>query len=1267
MSTPTCRVCGSHTRILFTARVLKRYNVRYYQCSSCRFVQSEHPYWLDEAYHIPIGELDTSQIERSIYGAALVESLLPLIGSDRPRVLDYGAGYGMLVRLLRNAGFEAFWSDRYSTNLFAQHYEWDGTPIDLVTCFEVVEHFVDPAEEFEKLFTLGRTVLLSTVLIPDEPPPPEQWHYYAFDGGQHVSLYSLDSLVVIAQRFGLRLWSNGHNLHLFSDRPIAAQDLTTHQAWNNMVQRIDGLFSPHPLYPQLTSIETSMSQKPHIGIAIFHALGDILNATIIARQIRADNPEAHIVWYTADRYAFALDGNPDVDQVIALEGDPYKLDEQIDHLRTMRTWDAFYVPAPYLAYNKYPGGDLTELMLATYDHPITVPLRPVIVLTDSEVERARQWWSQLPSDRPRILVETEFFSQQSPWDRSYAFAMVELLKELRPIFVFTAKNRPPYFDELIEVYPDCHWCNLPFRLNAELYNLCDAFIGVSSAISCLSNSIWCRQDVPHIEVVSGPHWSTWHFRHHTRRWICFDREAFDHALEQLNALLHGESIQPPPHQTLAQLYLRRHEDKYHWLSTSLLPTSRTNISHADAIRSIVRTLESLEPFYLCYGGIGDFLLALSTALESSQPITVLASPNSIAAARAFFDCFPQIERVYFLERPQNPAENYYGGMFLRSATTLTVKCLGRGVTPPAREDDFWKPGLDIVRDCGVTLYPQWVQRYRSERIEMPQIVLAPMGSIHGMFRSKRNIIPPQYWGSLLSLFRTHGIRPIIISTPDEADAYPTDEWAHDRRSNSFEEQFRILASADLVVAADSWHKTFAAMAGVPTIVFQPLTNHDLDFWQDSSRFAFLDPWPNITVVHSWNDACTAIVEQLSTRANVTLEWKLQPPPREHPRRTNPQQPLTSFHPLFWDRDYQNAQRVLVRMTDAIGDSLMATAVLHALKQAYPHIAITVAATHHAPDIFRDNPDIERCILANTTEDLRSEAVADIVVDYRFLLDQIPEYFGILPMMDILANIAGVRLPRKKLYYFPSIEEQRTAAGRIGQRRALAIHLETQKDRFRTYPHAAELVRSLINALPDYCLVWLGTTPSPVQSPSILDASKYSLREQIALTEHCIAAVVIDSAFYHIAHNLYIKPTVLIAGPTSEYLIGDYTAAPLVTLRSQSCSPCYWNVHRCKQLCIHSLAPSRVASTVTAFVDRVERGILQTIPPPQPTILRCTWDSLQRDLFTQCMRFRAAGVGYVRLQIVEATEPLPPYADHWNGVELVRRTQRQSLNFMEVFQ
>lgn len=1265
MNTIDCRLCGTAARPLFTARVLRKYDVTYYQCPTCRLVQTEYPYWLEEAYKTPIGELDTWQLERSLYAAVVVESFLPHLGIERPRVLDYGGGYGLLVRLLRNAGIDAYWSDRYAPNLFAGECQWDGTRVDLLTCFEVAEHFVEPAREFRELLSHSSALLLSTVLIPDPPPAPDTWDYYALDGGQHVALYTLDTLRALAQRFGLQLWSNGRNLHLFSSRRVQLDEFTTQQGWNSFIRRIEGTFASMPLHPNLKLISSPSQKKSLIGIAIFHGLGDILNATIIARQIRADRPDAHIVWYTSAKYASVLNGNPDIDEIVPLEGDPKALDRTIEKIRTERTWDAFFVPAPYMAYATLPGGDLTELMLATYDRPITVPLRPVMVLSEQELEHARRWWAQLPSDRPRILIETEYFSQQSPWDRSFALALLEALKQHRPVFVFTAKNRPPYLDELRKEYPDCIWCDLPFRLNAELYNLCDAFIGVSSAISCLCNSTWCRQDVPHIEVVSGPHWSTWHFRHHTRRWICFDREAFDQALEQLNALLRGENIQPPPQQTLAQLYLRRREGKYHWLSSSLLPTSRTNISHADAIRSIVRTLESLEPFYLCYGGIGDFLLALSTPLDHDEPITVVASPNSITAARAFFDCFPQIDRVYFIERPDDPSDQYLSGLFLRAATAQIKNCRGRGITPPGREDDLWKPSLDIVHTCGVTLHPAWVQRYRVEQIEQPQVVLAPMGSLSGMFRSKRNAIPPQYWEPLLDLLRATGIRPVIIGTPEEAAAYPADGYTHDKRSTSFEEQFQLLASADLVIAADSWHKTFAALAGVPTIVFAPMTNHDLDFWHDSSRVVFCDPWPNITYVRSWNEALIAVQAHFNRRG-IALAGGTLLPPRERPRRTNPRQPLTSFHPVFWERAYQNAHKVHVRLSDAIGDSLMATAVIEALKVAHPHLTITVAAQPHAAVIFHGNPGIERCVTLNTSDDLRCEAVADVVVDYRSLLDQLPEYYGVLPMMDILANIAGVRLPSKQLSYYATSEERTNAAELLARRRGVAVHLETHKDPFRSYPHAAELLRALVSTIPEYTVIWLGSSPSPMRAPSIFDASLLPLREQIALVERCTAAVVIDSVFFHVAHNLHRKPSLLIAGPTSEYLIGDYTAAPLVTLRAAGCMPCYWNAKRCRGTCTASLAPSNVAAAIGAFLDRVERGTLRITPLPQPTILRCMWDNLQQNIFTQCMHYRASGIGPARVQIIEATEPFPDYAERWNGVELIRHAPDNIVHLQEVF-
>ena len=45
-----CKVCGSISCKFDNAKVLNKYNVKYFQCSNCGFVQTENPYWLAEAY-----------------------------------------------------------------------------------------------------------------------------------------------------------------------------------------------------------------------------------------------------------------------------------------------------------------------------------------------------------------------------------------------------------------------------------------------------------------------------------------------------------------------------------------------------------------------------------------------------------------------------------------------------------------------------------------------------------------------------------------------------------------------------------------------------------------------------------------------------------------------------------------------------------------------------------------------------------------------------------------------------------------------------------------------------------------------------------------------------------------------------------------------------------------------------------------------------------------------------------------------------------------
>jgi hypothetical protein len=61
-------------------------------------------------------------------------------------------------------------------------------------------------------------ILFSTYLFNSAPPDPNNWWYYNFEAGQHISLYSLQTLKIIANKFNLYLCSDGKGFHLLSKK-----------------------------------------------------------------------------------------------------------------------------------------------------------------------------------------------------------------------------------------------------------------------------------------------------------------------------------------------------------------------------------------------------------------------------------------------------------------------------------------------------------------------------------------------------------------------------------------------------------------------------------------------------------------------------------------------------------------------------------------------------------------------------------------------------------------------------------------------------------------------------------------------------------------------------------------------------------------------------------------------------------------------------------------------------------------------------------------
>ena len=224
-----CKICNSISNHLFSGRILNKYNIGYFRCADCGFIQTEDPYWLKDAYANPIHTLDVGLVNRNIVFSNFTARVLNKCKIGSKKFLDYGGGYGLFVRLMRDKGYDFYYLDEYSENIFSKDFTLaELKPVNefgFLTAYEVFEHIPNPLTEIIKMFNYSNSILFTTQLIPETKISKiSDWWYFMPETGQHISFYTKKTLEVMAKVNNANFFSNGY-LHMITKEEFNSSHL----------------------------------------------------------------------------------------------------------------------------------------------------------------------------------------------------------------------------------------------------------------------------------------------------------------------------------------------------------------------------------------------------------------------------------------------------------------------------------------------------------------------------------------------------------------------------------------------------------------------------------------------------------------------------------------------------------------------------------------------------------------------------------------------------------------------------------------------------------------------------------------------------------------------------------------------------------------------------------------------------------------------------------------------------------------------------------
>jgi ADP-heptose:LPS heptosyltransferase len=248
---------------------------------------------------------------------------------------------------------------------------------------------------------------------------------------------------------------------------------------------------------------------PRKKILLMHliSLGDCLFVTAVARQIKQDYPGCHLTWAISSRCSQIIQNNPYVDEIWEVYtetiSDAFKIWEETKkealEKKENGVFDSIFFtqisPDNFFNYD----GTIRSSTFRGYPNPITVPVAPIIVLTEKEIENVSIFVKlhKINGYKHVILFESSPSSGQSPVNIDFALKLSKkIVEKFEDSIIIISSHQKINSDHMRIVDAS----SLTFRENAELSKYCTLLIGCSSGITWLLTSTWAKK-IPTIQIL----------------------------------------------------------------------------------------------------------------------------------------------------------------------------------------------------------------------------------------------------------------------------------------------------------------------------------------------------------------------------------------------------------------------------------------------------------------------------------------------------------------------------------------------------------------------------------------------------------------------------------------------------------------------------------------------------------------------------------------------------------------------------------------------